>query len=162
LSKPTTPLIDEIDVDNWAIDGIEESKDFQTNTPSFNAKQAHILEKKQDLNIVCRSLLIEYGIMEISLCCMISVQVVRRTFTNDILKLRRDFYYSYHLGDAIFMFLLKGVMGAWLISPQRGQIIGMIIGKLLMMSLKNSCNPNLPCIIKWEKCFMCGMETTCF
>jgi hypothetical protein len=82
LSKPTTPLIDEIDVDNWAIDGIEESMDFQTNTPSFNAKQAHILEKKQDLNIVCRSLLIEDGIMKISLCCMISGQVVKPQMTS--------------------------------------------------------------------------------
>ncbi len=46
LSEPTTPLIDEIDVGNWAIGDIEELKDFQTNPPSFDAKQAHILEKK--------------------------------------------------------------------------------------------------------------------
>ncbi len=46
-----------------------------------------------------------------------------------------------------FKFLLRGLMVALLMSPWRGQIVGMIIGKLLMMSLKNSCNPNLPCII---------------
>jgi hypothetical protein len=102
LSEPTTPLIDEIDVGNWAIDDIEESKDFQTNPPSFASKQAHILEKKQDLNIIFKSFLIEDGIIEIQLCCMISMQVVRLALTNDILKLRGDFYSNYHLGVAIF------------------------------------------------------------
>jgi hypothetical protein len=29
LFEPTTPLIDEIDVGNWVIDDIEESKDFK-------------------------------------------------------------------------------------------------------------------------------------
>jgi diketogulonate reductase-like aldo/keto reductase len=48
LFEPTTPLIDEIDVSNWAIDDIEELEDFQTNPPSFDAKQTHIFEKKQD------------------------------------------------------------------------------------------------------------------
>jgi len=86
LSEPTTPLIDEIDVSNWAIDDIEESKDFQTNPPSFDVKQAHILEKKPNLNIVFRSFFIEDGIMEIPLCYMISMQVVRPALTNDILK----------------------------------------------------------------------------
>jgi len=95
-------LIDEIDVDNWAIDDIEELKDFQTNPPSFDIKQARILEKKQNLNIVFKSLFIEDGIMEISLCCMVSMQVVRLALTNDILKLRREFYSSYYLGVAIF------------------------------------------------------------
>jgi hypothetical protein len=147
LFAPTTPLIDEIDVSNWAIDDIEESKDFQTNPPSFDIKQARILEKKQNLNIVFKSLLIEDGIMEIPLCCMISMQVVKLVLMNDILKLQGEFYSSYHLGVAIFLFLLRGLMGALLMSPRRGQIVGMMIGKLLMTSLKNSFNPNLPCII---------------
>jgi hypothetical protein len=47
LYEPTTPLIDEIDVGNWATDDIEKSKDFQTNPPSFDVKQTHILQKKQ-------------------------------------------------------------------------------------------------------------------
>jgi hypothetical protein len=38
LSKPTTPLIVEIDVNNWAIDDIEELEDFQTNPSSFDVK----------------------------------------------------------------------------------------------------------------------------
>ncbi len=48
LFEPTTPLIDKIDVNNWAIDDIEELEDFRINPPSSDVKQAHILEKEQD------------------------------------------------------------------------------------------------------------------
>jgi hypothetical protein len=88
-------LIYEIDVDNGTIDDLEEPKDFQINPPSLDVKQACILEKKQNLNVVFRSFLIEDGIMEIPLCCMIFMQVVKLAFTNDILKLG-DFYSSHH------------------------------------------------------------------
>jgi len=57
-------LIDEIDVDNWIIDNIEEPKEFQTNPPSLDVKQTCIFEKKQNLNVVFKSFLIEDGIME--------------------------------------------------------------------------------------------------
>jgi hypothetical protein len=90
---------------------ILELKDFQTNPPSFDVKQTYILEKKQDLNIVFRSLLIEDGIMEIPLCCMISMQVVRLALTNDILKLQGNFYSSYQLGVAIFYVSFEGIDG---------------------------------------------------
>jgi hypothetical protein len=36
-------LIDEIDVDNWVIDDIEEPKEFQTNPPSLDVKQTHVM-----------------------------------------------------------------------------------------------------------------------
>jgi hypothetical protein len=134
-------LIDKIDVDNWTIDDIEEPKDFQINPPSLDAKQAHILKKKQDLNVVFRSLLIEDGIMEIPLCCMIFMQVVRLALTNDILKLG-DFYSSYH---PRLYFFWGGLMSALLMSPQIEEMVGMIIGKLLMKILKKNYNPNLPC-----------------
>jgi hypothetical protein len=75
-------LIDEIDFNNWVIDDIEELKEFQTNPPSLVVKQTCILEKKQDLNVVFRSFLIEDDIMEIPLCCMIFMQVVRFTLTS--------------------------------------------------------------------------------
>ncbi len=91
LTKLTTTLIDEIDVDSWTIDDYEEPKYFQTYPPSFDVKQALILEEKHDLNIVFRSFLIEDKIMEIPLCRMISMQVVKPTLMNDILKLRGDF-----------------------------------------------------------------------
>ncbi len=142
-----TPLIDEIDVSNWAIDDIEKLKDFQTNPPSFDAKEAHILEEKQDYNVVFKSLFIEDGIMEIPLCYMISMQILRSTLTNDNLKLQRDFNFGFTLELKFFVFLLRGLMGALLMSPQKGQIVGMIIGKLLMMSLKNFYNPKLSYII---------------
>jgi hypothetical protein len=57
-------LIDEIDVDNWVIDDIKEPKEFQTNPPSLDVKQTRIFEKKQDLNVVFKSFLIEDDIME--------------------------------------------------------------------------------------------------
>jgi hypothetical protein len=57
-------LIDEIDVDNWVIDDIKEPKEFQTNPPSLDVKQTRIFEKKQDLNLVFKSFLIEDDIME--------------------------------------------------------------------------------------------------
>ncbi len=82
FSKPTTPLIDEIDFNNWVIDDIEEPKEFQTNPPSFDVKQTCILEKKQDSNVIFKSFLIEDDIMEIPLCCMIFMQVVRSTLTS--------------------------------------------------------------------------------
>ncbi len=57
-------MIDEIDVDNWVIDDIEEPKEFQTIPPSFDVKQTCIFEKKQDLNVVFRSFFSEDDIME--------------------------------------------------------------------------------------------------
>jgi hypothetical protein len=66
-------LVDEIDVGNWTIDDYEEPKDFQANPPSFDVKQALILEKKQDVNVVFKSLLIKDDIMEIHLCHIISM-----------------------------------------------------------------------------------------
>ncbi len=57
-------MIDEIDVDNWVIDDIKEPKEFQTNPPSIDVKQTRIFEKKQDLNVVFKSFLIEDDIME--------------------------------------------------------------------------------------------------
>ncbi len=57
-------MIDEIDVDNWVIDDIKEPKEFQTNPPSLDVKQTRIFEKKQDLNLVFKSFLIEDDIME--------------------------------------------------------------------------------------------------
>ncbi len=57
-------MIDEIDVDNWVIDDIKEPKEFQTNPPSLDVKQTRIFEKKQDLNVVFKSFLIEDDIME--------------------------------------------------------------------------------------------------
>jgi len=91
LTKLTTTLIDEIDADSWTIDDYEEPKYFQTYPPSLDVKQALILEEKLDLNIVFRSFLIEDKIMEIPLCCTISMQVIKPTLMNDILKLRGDF-----------------------------------------------------------------------
>ncbi len=66
-------MVDEIDVGNWTIDDYEEPKDFQANPPSFDVKQALILEKKQDVNVVFKSLLIKDDIMEIHLCHIISM-----------------------------------------------------------------------------------------
>jgi hypothetical protein len=73
LTKLTIDLVDEINVGNWTIDDYEEPKDFQANPPSFDVKQALILEKKQDVNVVFKSLLIEDDIMEIHLCHIISM-----------------------------------------------------------------------------------------
>jgi hypothetical protein len=107
----TIDLVDEIDVDNWIIDDYEKPKDFQANPPSFDVKQALILEKKQDVNVVFKSLLIEDGIMEIHLCHIISMQVVTHALMNDILKLRGDFYSCYHLGATIFYVYLEWIDG---------------------------------------------------
>ncbi len=49
--------------------------------------------------------------MEIPLCCMISMQVVRPTLMNDISTLGGDFYLSYHARAIIFYVSLKGVNG---------------------------------------------------
>jgi hypothetical protein len=64
------------------IDDIEEPKEFQTNPPSLVVKQTCILEKKQDLNVVFKFFLIEDDIMEIPLCCMNFMQVMRSTLTS--------------------------------------------------------------------------------
>jgi len=128
LTKLTIDLVDEIDVGNWTIDDYEEPKDFQANPPSFDVKQALILEKKQDVNVVFKSLLVEDDIMEIHLCHIISMQVVRHALMNDILKLRRDFYSCITLELQYLMFILNGLMDALLMSTKRGQTIGMIIG----------------------------------
>jgi hypothetical protein len=111
LTEPTIDLVNEIDVGNWIIDDYEEPKDFQTNPPSLDVKQALILEKKQDVNIVFKSLLIEDDVMEIILCHIISMKVVRHAVMNDILKLRGDFYSCYHLGDSIFYVYLEWIDG---------------------------------------------------
>ncbi len=66
-------LVDETNANNWTIDDYEEPKEFQANPPSLDVKQALILEKKQDVNVVLRSLLIKDGIMEIALCHIISM-----------------------------------------------------------------------------------------
>jgi hypothetical protein len=128
LTKLTIDLVDEINVGNWTIDDYEEPKDFQANPPSFDVKQALILEKKQDVNVVFKSLLVEDDIMEIHLCHIISMQVVRHALMNDILKLRRDFYSCITLELQYLMFILNGLMDALLMSTKRGQTIGMIIG----------------------------------
>lgn len=47
--------------------------------------------------------------MEIPLCHMISVQVMRLAFTNDILKLKEDFYLGYHFGVVVFYVSLQGI-----------------------------------------------------
>jgi hypothetical protein len=73
LTKLTIDLVDEINVGNWTIDDYEEPKDFQANPPSFDVKQALILKKKQDVNVVFKSLLIEDGIIEIPLRHIISM-----------------------------------------------------------------------------------------
>jgi hypothetical protein len=71
---------------------------------SFDTKQAFILEEKQDLNVSFKSFLIEYGIMEIQLCYMVSMHVVRPAFMNDILKLKGDVNSCYH-PRAIFFYV---------------------------------------------------------
>lgn len=158
MTKLTIDLVDEIDVGNWTIDDYEEPKDFQANPPSFDVKQALILEKKQDVNVVFKSLLVEDDIMEIHLCHIISMQVVRHALMNDILKLRRDFYSCITLELQYLMFILNGLMDALLMSTKRGQTIGMIIGMQWMKNLKHIYNPNFLCITSWERCSMFGME----
>ncbi len=111
MTEPTIDSVDEIDVDNWIIDDYEELEDFQTNPPSLDVKQALILENEQDVNVVFKSLLIEDGIMKILLCHIISMQVVRHAFVNDILKLRGDFCSCYHLGATIFYVYLEWING---------------------------------------------------
>lgn len=104
-------IIDDIDAGNWGADEYEE--DTTSSDPlSLDAKQAIILEKKQDLNVTFRSLLIEDGVMDIPLCRMISMQVVRPALANDILKLRGDFYSGYHPGAAVFYVSVEGIDGS--------------------------------------------------
>lgn len=49
--------------------------------------------------------------MEIPLCHMISMQIVRPTLANDILKLQRDFYFGYHPRTKVFCISLEGIDG---------------------------------------------------
>jgi hypothetical protein len=51
---------------------------------------------------------------------MISMQVVSLALTNDILKLRGEFYSSYHLGVAIFLVSFEGIDGCIVdVTPER-------------------------------------------
>jgi hypothetical protein len=72
------------------------------------------------------SLFIEDGIMEIPLCHIISMQVVRLALMNDIFKLQGDFYFGYHHGAIVFNVFLEGIDGCIVdVTPEK-QIIGMI------------------------------------
>jgi hypothetical protein len=55
------------------------------------------------------SLFIENGTMEIPLCRIISMQLVRLAFMNDIFKLQGDFYSGYHHGTVVFNVFLEGI-----------------------------------------------------
>jgi len=58
--------------------------------------------------------------MEIPLCYMISMQVVKLALRNDIFKLQGDFYFSYHLGVANFYVCFEGIDGCIVdVTPER-------------------------------------------
>jgi hypothetical protein len=57
------------------------------------------------------TLFIEEGIMEIPLCHIISMQLVRLALMNDIFELQGDFYFGYHPIAIVFNFFLEGIDG---------------------------------------------------
>jgi hypothetical protein len=67
--------------------------------------------------------------MEIPLCCMISLKVIRYALMNKILKLKGNFYFKLSPRVVIFYVFLGGLMDALSMSTRKGQIVGIFIGK---------------------------------
>jgi hypothetical protein len=124
VTKPKVALIGEIDVNDY-----QELEEFQIESHSLDVKQALIIEKKQDLHVVLRSFFIQNDIMEIPLCCMISMKVIRYALMNNILKLNGNFYFKLSPRVVIFYVFFRGLMDALLMSPRKGQTVGIMIGK---------------------------------
>jgi len=64
-----------------------------------------------NVHILLKNLLIEDGIMDIPLCRMVLMQVVRLALHIDIVNMQKDFYVGYHPSSQVLYVFLKNIYG---------------------------------------------------
>ncbi len=64
-----------------------------------------------NVHILFKNLLVEDGIMDIPLCIMVLMQVVRLALHIDIVNMQKDFYVGYHPSSQVLYVFLKNIYG---------------------------------------------------
>jgi hypothetical protein len=64
-----------------------------------------------NVHILLKNLLVEDGIMDIPLCIMVLMQVVRLALHIDIVNMLKDFYVGYHPSSQVLYVSLKNIYG---------------------------------------------------
>lgn len=79
--------------------------------PSLDIQQARQCKSIDSLQTIFWKLLIEDGVMDIPLCRMVSMQIVRPALQIDIANMRKEFYVGYCLGSQVFYVSLEDIHG---------------------------------------------------